>query len=103
MPPVAHSDIVRVYPLEKMQLRPLHLAGEGRIPRERRLHARPPLQGCSLGELPRALWPYPLPAYQVGGKLLVRRSEFDTWMAAFRRRAQPDVDGIVSDVMRDLA
>jgi excisionase family DNA binding protein len=43
-----------------------------------------------------------LPAYQVGGKLLVRRSEFDGWIAAFRRRGRPDVDRIVSDVLRDL-
>ncbi len=44
----------------------------------------------------------PLPCYQVGGKLLVRRSEFDTWMVAYRRRGRPDVDRIVSDVLKDL-
>jgi hypothetical protein len=42
---------------------------------------------------------HPLPAYQVGGRLLVRRSEFDTWMAAHRRRSRVDVDAIVSDVL----
>ncbi len=45
---------------------------------------------------------HPLPAYRVGGKLLIRRSEFDGWIAAFRRRGRPDVDRIVSDVLRDL-
>jgi hypothetical protein len=44
----------------------------------------------------------PLPCYQVGGKLLVRRSEFDAWVSSHRRRRQADVDGIVSDVLRKL-
>ena len=26
----------------------------------------------------------PIPSYRVGGKILVRRSEFDTWMARHR-------------------
>ena len=29
----------------------------------------------------------PLPHYRVGGKVLVKRSEFDAWMYAFRRAA----------------
>src|SRR5262249_43449046 len=45
----------------------------------------------------------PLPCYQVGGKLLVRRSEFDTWMAAHRRRGRADVDRIVNDVLHELS
>jgi len=36
----------------------------------------------------------------VTGKILVRRSEFDTWMQAFRYT--PDVDRIVSEVLADL-
>lgn len=44
----------------------------------------------------------PLPAYQVGGKLLVRRSEFDSWIAAHRRRCATDVDAIVADVLKGL-
>ena len=43
-----------------------------------------------------------LPCYRVGGKILVRRSEFDAWVAGFRRRGRPAVDQIVSDVLRDL-
>jgi len=35
----------------------------------------------------------PLPHYRVGGKVLVRRSEFDAWIAAFRQRGRPDLAG----------
>jgi excisionase family DNA binding protein len=45
---------------------------------------------------------HPLPCYRVGGKLLVRRSEFDDWMRAYRHRGR-DVDGIVAEVMRGLS
>jgi len=30
-----------------------------------------------------------LPCYRVGGKILVRRSEFDTWVAQYRSRGRP--------------
>jgi len=49
---------------------------------------------------------HPLPCYRVGGKdgkILVRRSEFDTWIAAYRQTGRVDVDTIVGDVMRGLA
>jgi Helix-turn-helix domain len=45
---------------------------------------------------------HPLPHYRVGGKIVVRRSEFDTWISAFRMVGQSDVGGIVDSVMRDL-
>ena len=45
---------------------------------------------------------HPLPHYRVGGKILVRRSEFDAWMAAYHQRGRPEVDAIVRDVLRDL-
>jgi hypothetical protein len=45
---------------------------------------------------------HPLPCYRVGGKLLVRRSEFDAWIAAYRQRGRADVDRIVHDVLKDL-
>jgi len=45
---------------------------------------------------------HPLPHYRLGGKILVRRSEFDAWMAAYRRVGQADVARIVDSVMRDL-
>jgi hypothetical protein len=43
---------------------------------------------------------HPLPCYQVNRKLLVRRSEFDTWVT--RHRGRTDVDEIVRDVLQDL-
>ncbi len=40
----------------------------------------------------------PLPSYRVGGKLLVRRSEFDAWMGRRRnRRATADADLAAAD------
>jgi hypothetical protein len=46
---------------------------------------------------------HPLPHNRIGGKILVRRSEFDTWISTYRRVASVDVDGIVKDVMGGLA
>jgi len=44
-----------------------------------------------------------LPAVRVDGKILVRRSQFDSWLE--RHRIQPDVhvdvDGIVNSLMKD--
>src|SRR5262249_33595218 len=45
---------------------------------------------------------HPLPCYRVGGKILVRRSEFDGWMVRYRQVGRVDVDKIVSDVFRSL-
>jgi excisionase family DNA binding protein len=45
----------------------------------------------------------PLPHYRVGGKILVRRSEFDAWIVAHRRVGVADVAGIVKDVLRSVA
>ncbi len=45
---------------------------------------------------------HPLPCYRVGGKILVRRSEFDTWITAYRRRGRPEVDQIVANVLKNL-
>jgi hypothetical protein len=47
---------------------------------------------------------HPLPCYRVRGKkIVVRRSEFDTWIAAYRQTGRVDVDAIVGDVMRGFA
>src|SRR5213594_3658050 len=46
--------------------------------------------------------PPPLPHYRLGGRIVVRRSEFDRWMAAYRRVGQADVEGIVNSVISDL-
>ena len=43
-----------------------------------------------------------LPCYRIGVKVLVRRSEFDAWMAVCRARQDVDLDVIVNDVLRDF-
>ncbi len=45
---------------------------------------------------------HPLPHYRVGGKIVVRRSEFDQWMQQFRHRADAAVEQIVNEVLRDI-
>ena len=44
----------------------------------------------------------PLPHYRVGGKLLVKRSEFDNWIRGFRASEQAGLDVVVADVLRSL-
>lgn len=45
----------------------------------------------------------PLPSYRVGGKILVRRSDFDAWMNQFRIAGKPvTVDALVNDVLQGL-
>src|SRR5205814_680182 len=46
---------------------------------------------------------HPIPCYRVGGKIVVRRSEFDSWIAGYRSRGRADVAAIVDDVLRTLA
>jgi Helix-turn-helix domain len=45
---------------------------------------------------------HPLPHYRVDGKILIRRSEFDVWIRAYRRVGDPEVDQIVDDVLAKL-
>jgi hypothetical protein len=45
---------------------------------------------------------HPLPCYRVGGKILVRRSEYDAWVARYRQVGNPDLDRIVTETLRDL-
>ena len=45
---------------------------------------------------------HPLPCYRVGGKILVRRSEFDAWITSYRQVGRLDVDRVVSEVLADL-
>jgi len=42
------------------------------------------------------------PHYRPRGKILVGRSEFDAWMAAYRECGRSDVGKIVDAVLRDL-
>lgn len=45
----------------------------------------------------------PLPCYRLpGGKVLVRRSEFDAWLARYHCVGRPEVDRIVADVLAGL-
>jgi excisionase family DNA binding protein len=45
----------------------------------------------------------PLPHYRIGGKILVRRLEFDQWASKFRVARPPiDLENVVGDVMRGL-
>jgi hypothetical protein len=42
----------------------------------------------------------PLPSFKIGGRVLVRRSEYDSWAARFRVQSSPAVGAIVNDVLR---
>lgn len=46
----------------------------------------------------------PLPHYRIGGRVLVRRTEFDAWAARFRveQRAIERLDRMVANVMAGL-
>ena len=44
----------------------------------------------------------PLPHYRVGGKILVKRSEFDRWIDGFRVAQPESLDALVADVLRGL-
>ena len=43
---------------------------------------------------------HPLPCYRIGGKILVRRSEYDVWVARYRREGRDDVDRVVAEVLQ---
>ena len=45
---------------------------------------------------------HPLPHYRVGGKILIRVSELNGWMARYRHSGHPDVEKIVADALREL-
>ena len=45
---------------------------------------------------------HPLPCYRIGGKVLVRKSDYDDWAARFRAVPRSRVDAIVSEAMRGL-
>jgi hypothetical protein len=40
----------------------------------------------------------PLPCYRVGVKILVRRSEFDSWMRPHRQVGSADVDRLMAEM-----
>jgi excisionase family DNA binding protein len=44
----------------------------------------------------------PLPHYRVGSKILVKRSEFDGWIRAFRATTHHAVNELVTSLLRSL-
>lgn len=45
---------------------------------------------------------HPLPHYRVRSRVLVRRSEFDQWIARYRQCGRPELDALVDEVIEDL-
>ena len=45
---------------------------------------------------------HPLPCYRIGGKIIVRRSDYDDWAARYRHLGCPDLDRVVTEAVRDL-
>jgi hypothetical protein len=45
---------------------------------------------------------HPLPCFRIGGKLLVRRSDYDTWAARYRQVGHADVNRVVQEVLAGL-
>ncbi len=44
---------------------------------------------------------HPLPSFRPGGKILIRRSDFDQWMTRFRQDGS-DLDRLASEVLEEL-
>lgn len=69
------------------------------------LRALATYSGCSVRWLRDRLTDlhHPLPHYRLpGGKALVRRSDFDAWLARYRRVGDPAVEQVVADVLGSL-
>lgn len=46
---------------------------------------------------------HPLPHFRIGGKIVVKRSEFDAWAAQFRVTSSPEgIGALVDDVLAGL-
>lgn len=45
---------------------------------------------------------HPLPHYRIGGKIVVRRSEYDAWAARYRQVGNADLDKVVAETLRGL-
>ena len=43
-----------------------------------------------------------LPGFKMNGKILVKRSEFDTWMERFRMNKERNLDSLADDVIKDV-
>ena len=42
-----------------------------------------------------------MPSFKVGGKVLVKMSEFNEWMEGYRQNRARDLDALVDDIMAD--
>jgi hypothetical protein len=45
---------------------------------------------------------HPLPYFRIGGKIVVKRSEYDAWVDRFRVTVINSVDAIVAETLRGL-
>ncbi len=46
---------------------------------------------------------HPLPCYRLpGGKILVKQSDFDAWIARYRQVGDPDVERVVAEALQGL-
>jgi excisionase family DNA binding protein len=45
---------------------------------------------------------HPLPFYRIGGKILVRRSEYDAWALRFRVTNPLKADAMVNELLKEL-
>ena len=43
-----------------------------------------------------------LPCFRVGGKLLVKQSEFEAWLESFRLNKKQNLDTLADDVLKSL-
>jgi hypothetical protein len=43
-----------------------------------------------------------LPSYRIGGKVLVKRSEYDAWAQRFRRVSSATLDAVVAELVKDI-
>lgn len=43
-----------------------------------------------------------LPCFKIRGKILIKQSEFDTWLEQYRVNQSKDLDSIVDEVMDSL-
>lgn len=45
---------------------------------------------------------HPLPCYRVNGKILLRRSDLDHWLAKFRHVGKSEIDAMVDDILGEF-
>lgn len=45
---------------------------------------------------------HPLPHYRVGGRVLVKRAEFDAWIQVFRHSEDDEAETIAERILADL-